>query len=74
MWKSAIVKWEYRPKLGLSDGSCHSQEHEQDNMGCIHKSRYREDGEKADRHAIRLKIANKLATLVIATELTMYSQ
>ena len=43
-------------------------------MGWIHKSRYREDGETAERHAIRLKIARKLATLVIDNELTMYSQ
>ena len=43
-------------------------------MGWIHKSRYREDGETAERHAIRLKNARKLATLVIDNELTMYSQ
>ena len=43
-------------------------------MGWIHKSRYREDRESAERHAIRLKIARKLAELVIENGLTLYSQ
>ena len=43
-------------------------------MGWLNKSRYREDGETAERHAIRLHIARKLATLVIDNNLTMYSQ
>ena len=43
-------------------------------MGWLHKSRYREKGETAERHAIRLKIARKLAELVIDNNLTLYSQ
>ena len=43
-------------------------------IGWIHKSRYREDGESADRHAIKLKIARKLAELAIEHDLTLYSQ
>ena len=43
-------------------------------MGWINKSRYREVGETAERHAIRLQIARKLAELVIDNVLTMYSQ
>ena len=41
-------------------------------MGWLHKSKYREDGETAERHAIRLKIARKLAELVIANNITLY--
>ena len=43
-------------------------------MGWISKSRYRENEETAERHAVRLKIARKLAELVLDHELTMYSQ
>jgi hypothetical protein len=43
-------------------------------MGWMHKSKYREDGETAERHAVRLKIARKLAELVIDNDLTLYSQ
>ena len=43
-------------------------------MGWLHKSKYREEGESAERHAIRLKIARKLAELVIENNLTLYSQ
>jgi hypothetical protein len=34
-------------------------------MGWLHKSKYRENGETAERHAVRLKIARKLPELVI---------
>ena len=40
----------------------------------IHKSRYREEGESAERHAVRLLIARKLAELVLENDLTLYSQ
>ena len=43
-------------------------------MGWLYKSRYREQGETAKRHAIRLKIARKLAELIIDYNLTLYSQ
>ena len=43
-------------------------------MGWLYKSKYREEGESADRHAIRLMIARKLADLVIDNDLTLYSQ
>ena len=42
--------------------------------GWLHKSKYREEGKTAERHAVRLKIARKLAELVIDNELTLYSQ
>ena len=43
-------------------------------MGWLHKSKYREEGESVERHAIRLKIARKLAELIIDNNLTLYSQ
>ena len=43
-------------------------------MGWLHKSKYREEGETAERHAIRLTIARKLAELVIENHITLYSQ
>jgi hypothetical protein len=43
-------------------------------MGWLHKSKYNEDSETAARHALRLKIARKLAELVIDNNLTLYSQ
>ena len=43
-------------------------------IGWIHKSRYREEGESAERHAIRLKIARILTELVIDNNLTLYPQ
>ena len=43
-------------------------------MGWLHKSKYREEGETAERHAIRLKTARKLAERVTDNGLTLYSQ
>ena len=42
--------------------------------GWLHRSRYREEGERTEHHIARLKIARKLAELVIENELILYSQ